>query len=159
MPSPIGTIGTIPTLTVGGRVFTDLTTLIILKAHVSGNTRSTMRKSSGSTGYQVTAGKTYTVHALQAMAATTLSATGASVSFTLAQVDADIGLDVATAFTNPVYSAGAVAEIDLCINPGPGSGTIVQSPCAFFPVAATKYLGVLSASTYLNQLFSFGYET
>lgn len=103
MAKPIGTLGTIDTLTVGGRVFTDLTNLIILGMANGGGFNSTFRKQYPTNvtgaGYQVTGGKSLTLWAAQILA---LGADNIQILYS----DNDVGLSSGTAFTNPVYPHG-----------------------------------------------------
>lgn len=67
MARPIGTLGNIPTITVGGRVFTDLTSLKFLAAYITtGSTDiySSLRLTGTSTGYAAV--NTLTIYAVQA---------------------------------------------------------------------------------------------
>ena len=68
MAKPIGTLGTIPTITVGGRVFTDLDNLIVLTAYAQTGTAAgaTFREPVASSGYQVPGGQTLRILAVTA---------------------------------------------------------------------------------------------
>lgn len=101
MAKPIGTLGTIETLTVAGRVFTDLTNLIILHSKTGGQVYCGFRKSTGSAAYQVTTGKTLTVNALRYMAGTFNAA--AYLNFYLVYGDNAVGWDSVTGPTTPIY--------------------------------------------------------
>ena len=91
MATPIGTLGTIPTLTVGGRVFTDLENLIELSgAGSSTSIYSTLRLSGASSGYQVPVGKILQIRAVQ-FTATTPAVLAAGYS------DTDVGYATSTA--------------------------------------------------------------
>jgi hypothetical protein len=102
----------IPTLTVGGQVFTDLNNLIMLSAYVSGttNTNSSFRKSGASAGYQVPAGKTFKVRAI--LVELIYSATAANYSIAFLTATADVGFNTSssfaggTFFTNTALGAG-----------------------------------------------------
>ncbi len=94
-------IPTQATLTVGGRVFTDLTNLITLIATPnSGGRHSTFRKegSGSSTGYTPSGAKKFRVAAVRV-----ISQSSTGTVFQLCQMDTDIGALVATAFSNPIY--------------------------------------------------------
>jgi len=157
MATPIGTLGTIPTLTVAGRVFTDLTNLIYLGTVISGGpTDATFRLLSGSggAGYQVTGGKTLTIYAISAV-----TKTNNSIGLGLVQSDNDCGFS--GSFSNPVYEIGDVASDMHALNSVIGTG-IIQSNCedqAFFQVAATKYLGLRNDAAANIKCKAFGYET
>lgn len=70
MAKPIGTLGTIPTLTVGGWVFTDLDNLIQLYSSMSDQKYWAMVAPNGTGPYQVTVSKTLKIYAAQASART-----------------------------------------------------------------------------------------
>lgn len=155
MAKPIGTLGTIETLTVGNRVFTDLTNLITLGGKATGSNRTTLRKmgpNSGA-GYAVTALKTLSIYALNVFA------TGASaVSAAIGQSDNDVGLDQATALTNPKYfMTGSSTLIDM-VQGVAGAG--VQSFISGNPLgtaAASKFVSI-DANGVALFLIAHGYE-
>lgn len=159
MATPIGTIGNIPTFTVAGRLFTDLTTLINLATHVSsgGNRNGTFRKmgSGTSSGYQVTAGKTLIV----AAAFFVINQTAASETPAVAQSDNDVGFDSASALTNAVYfGSESTSRFVLCVTPAAavGSGVSVQLNGK---VAAAKYCTVNGGNAADLVIQAWGYET
>lgn len=154
MATPIGTLGTIPTLTVGGRVFTDLTTLIILAGYQGSNARTTLRVPGASSGYPVTTGKTLTVHAARFSCSNTPGTQGYITQ--LVQSDNDLGYDSNTSYTNPKYYTAIANILFNGINnlPPPDKYEIAGLG---FTVAATKYLSAtLTAST---TVWAYGYET
>lgn len=65
MAKPIGTLGTIPTLTVGGWVFTDLDNLIQLYSSMSAQKYWAMVAPNGTGPYQVTVSTTLKIYAAQ----------------------------------------------------------------------------------------------
>lgn len=98
----IGTLGTIDTLSVGGRVFT-LSDLIILETIAKTAGRyGTFRKLNTSAGYSPGLGKSFRV-----MAVRIINIDSSSVSINSQSVlyaDNDSGLATATAPVNPVYA-------------------------------------------------------
>lgn len=140
-----------PALIIANRVFTDLTNLIILHGSSSGaaNGISTLRKPNDSAGYQVPVGKTFYVKAVQidvGVVAAALAAFGYS--------DTDLGVEVNTAPTNPVYVGGSasIARIGLAVL------GLKEIP-ANFSVPAGKYLfHNNSASAAVMSVKIFGYE-
>ena len=106
MSKPIGTLGTIPTLTVGGRVLTDLANLIELHGYVDGatNTYGTPRKPGASAGYTPSGANKFRIVAMRVVAHTT---TG---NLYLSYGDNDVGVTSASAATNTVY-IGADANL------------------------------------------------
>lgn len=151
MAKPIGTLGTVETLQIGGRVFTDLTNLIKIGGYVSSTTKTTLRKSGSSSGYQVTALKTLT---LAAITMTLTGAAGSSPSGQIGYADNDVGLNQSTSLTNPNYIfADSVANWV-----SNEQNTQPQVLHIDFPVPASKYVFVLGNGTTLLY-FAFGYET
>ena len=93
-----------PSITIAGRVFTDLDNLIILGGSTgsSGDDTCTFREPNGTAGYQVPVGKKLVV---KAMKCSVLSVTAAvQFSGALVYADADVGLNSTTSLTNPVYN-------------------------------------------------------
>lgn len=93
----------VPSLTVGGRTFTDLSNLIYLHGRVATAARwATFRTENASAGRQTTSGKTLTIYACNIYSETASTTTG----MVLLYGDTDVGMDAAAAPTNPVYLAG-----------------------------------------------------
>lgn len=154
MARQIGTLGTIDTITVGGRVFTDLTTLIYLEAYTATTARyTTYRKNNTSAGYQVTTGKTLSIYAIRVM---TDSAAGSSAGSVLSYGDTDVGLNSAAAPTNVVYQFGDSTARIFLTTTGQTSGVFYESP-TLFTVPATKYAAQLAVGNDCLAL-AFGYE-
>lgn len=152
MAKPIGTLGNVDSLIVGGRVFVDMENLLRFGAYISaGNNNATFRLAAATSGYQVPGGKTLTVGAVQAM---TVNAVGGGNSgYRLLQSDNDVGFDSPTSFSNPIY------EFD-----NQNSAYIfTDNRASEFPssmeVPATKYFSVETATGGINFLCkAFGYE-
>lgn len=157
MATPIGTLGTIPTLTVGGRVFTDLTTLIELTGFCGNtNTNASLRLYSGSSGYQVTVGKTLTLHAQQ-ISWTTASG---SAGFALGYADNDVGMDSGTAFTNPVWRGGTSSNKGIYPTITTGSSGSIYQTAFKVNCIAQKYVAFNGTSGVGgNYITTWGYET
>lgn len=154
---PIGTLGMVDYMSVGGVVFTDLTNLISLSSgfSTSSNKNAALRKNSSS-GYQVTAGKTYTIRAVQA----NVYVAEATASVRLLYADNDVGLPGTTAFTNPIYYgtyAGTSTQyVTNCID---ATTTGVRERAIIFGVAAQKYACIdFTGSTGVGQFATYGYE-
>lgn len=98
-----------PTLTVGGRVFTNLSTdtttgLIMLLAYTTGTGyNSTFRSPNATSGYAVPAAKTLRVLAMRIFAPYTAQSSESSIGY----ADNDVGIATTTAFTNAVRMGGA----------------------------------------------------
>lgn len=143
----------VPILQVGGRVFTDLTRLIILHGYTGGGATpyTSFRKPSGSAGY-APSGVTFNVLAAQLYTATTAAASNPKLFYT----DNDLGISSATAPTNQVYMTGSSTAAQL----GAGSwtaGTIYQFALNFV-IPASKFVGLHNGGTFDGNLTLFGYE-
>lgn len=151
MATPIGTLGTIPTLTVGGRVFTDLSTLITVVGSIvqATGTNSTCRAPVATAGYQVTTGKTYTIWAASYVS----HVVGV---FQLLYTDNDTGTPGATAFTNPkYYNSDSANPIFIT-----AASVSTVSREVFFAVPALKYVSLLTGTgSMVGSCWFYGYET
>ncbi len=155
MAKPIGTLGVITTLTVGGVVFTDLSSNLIVLVGANNNATlgSTLRKANGSAGYPITAAKTYTVQACKAICS---AITAGTINFGYA--DNDIGLDAAySGLTNPKYCGGDANWSGIAIPSNAVLGTIMEY-APFFPIPAGKYLFMNSTAASTNGFITYGYE-
>ena len=94
MAGPTGTLGTIETLTIAGRVFTSVSTIKHLYVFGSNNYTS-FRAASASTGYVVTTGKTLQIRAV------IVSVDVTSAAFTIGYGDTNVQGGAAP--TTPVY--------------------------------------------------------
>lgn len=153
MPFPIGTIGNVDTLTVGGMSFANPDTVIKLIGWVLGNAGATFRKYNGSAGYQVTSGKTLTVQAWNCFSQ---SNTTPNQLFQLLQSDNDIAVNSNTAPINPIYEVGL--NVNNYINGVDGSLKASTENTSGFQVASTKYLTMIQSSGGLT-VRAFCYET
>lgn len=159
MATQIGTLGTIPTITVGGRLFTDISNLIILTERVLTAARfSTLRKPNSSAGYQVTAGKTLTIEAQQSIS----SASSASqYEYFLLYGDTDVGQDSAAAPTTPIYVAGEATNTITAGHYEQAASETYVMPVNLitrFQVPAAKY-AAFKATSAGTVLWAYGYET
>ncbi len=155
MAKPIGTLGTIETLTIGGYVFTDLSTLITLVAGGGGATNyvATMRVPNGVAGYAVTGGKTLTIKATLAYQAVVAS------TMRLFYSDNDAGMGTNNALTNEVAMGGGTGTVCYATAVNSVLG-VPQTRNPNFQVLAGKYPGVASGGggTDSFQAFAYGYE-
>lgn len=143
----------IPTLTVGGQVFTDLSNLIVLNAVVSGvgAGNATFRKSNTSAGYQVPASKTFKVMAIEFDVLV-----AASGGFTLLYADNDVTQEAATAFTNPIYPAGTPNTINRF---GTNTASVRLDFPFKFDIPTGKYPGITNFNNALQAgIRLYGYE-
>lgn len=153
MARAIGTLGTIDSITVGGRVFTDLTNIItLIGVCTAGTGNSSLRLLNGTAGYPVTTAKTLKILAI----AVQILGTGATDSFGLGYSDNDVGFGTATAPTNPVYVGGAA------INQYTPAGSL-QSLYEFnygggFSIPAAKFVLIQNAGSSQISVTAYGYE-
>lgn len=154
MARPIGTLGVIPTLTIAGRVFTDLTTLIITGGVVvtPGN-RTSLRLPNGSAGYPVTALKTLNIVAIEVQNSSAAGNADAVTQFGYG--DNDVGVDSATAITNPVYYGGSATNSIMA----PAAAQSTQQFILNFNVPAGKYVFFQNNASANVSIRIFGYET
>lgn len=144
----------IPTLNIGGRIFTDLTNLIVLVGNGVGptNLNSTLRKQNGSAGYQVPATKTFQALALRIMTSVTAANSGASILYS----DNDVGTRSPTVFTNPVYIGGS--STNGTVGDGPFvAGQFTDTPLQF-SIPTGKYVGTITAGAGVYFYQVYGYE-
>lgn len=147
-----------PSISIGGRLFTDIPNLIVLKAGVNGaSVRASARSQFASAGYQVTAGKTLTIFAIQV---NNLVADAGSLG--IGYTDNDLGLAGTTAVTNQkmygtgVSSAtGSAGDNGLCPIAAVGQNeraTVIKIP-------ATKYVCIeASSGSAKATVVMYGYE-
>lgn len=155
MAKAIGTLGNVDSVTIGGFTFVDITNLKMMVASTATTGNVCTFRQGGSTGYQVTTGKTLTLKAYKAEASSVTAAAGSL--FFLFYADNDVGMDTTTARTNQVNY----------MNGTPGYNFARWSVLAntvegliYFPVAALKYPGVghqLAQNVAINILVA-GYE-
>lgn len=159
MATPIGTLGTIDTLTVGGRVLTDLTNLKTLVAQAGGsaNTQNcTFRQIGTSAGYQVPGGKTFNVVALRIYTINDLGIAGAStVDLYYSTTDVGYGTNTATTTTGiagagvstrfPIKSAQG-DTVEFCLN--------WSIPTGFYLTCVGQY----NVAGQEAMLYIYGYE-
>lgn len=153
MAKPIGTIGAIPTLQVGGAVFTDLANLITLAVQISSSSNGTFRnaKTGATAGYAVTASTTLNIRALRALPNSTSAGT-----FVLLYGDTDLGFNSGSAFSNPVYYGGSSGMVAIVFPPN-NAATPYAECTVNFNVPAAKYPGAINSSG--GFLWAYGYES
>lgn len=129
MATQFGTLGTIDTITVGGRVFTNLSTLITLLAHgTAANMHFTARKPFVASGY-APSGVQFNICAVKYTTNTNQSEP------LLAYGDNDVGQNSSSAMTNAVYVLTTGGQMG-----------IMSSNVAGGPAAEIAYTGVLVPS-------------
>jgi len=155
MAKAIGTLGNIPSITVGGRVFTDLTSLLVLGAYNGTSTKyATFRKNNTSSGYVVTTGKTLTISALNVQSQDSATST---TSMGLGYSTQDVGFNSSSEPSADTFQYGnAGFYVWACIgNQTPFQSersTIFTVPAASSPFMKTIGSGEVWATVY-------GYET
>lgn len=160
MAKPIGTLGVIDTLTVGGRVFTDLANLKTLVAQEGASATTvncTFREVGTNTGYVVPGGKTFKLFAISIINVTANLSDSAS-AFDLIYADNDVGFGTNTAFTNRVYMGGASGLVRFASRGLLGTSLEVS---VNFNIPAGKYPAIESifqATGQEKMVIAYGYE-
>ncbi len=151
---PIGTLGTIPTLAVGGRVFTDLTNLKTLVGFVNGvGLNATLRELGETSGYLVPTGKVFRILAYS------ISNYGSSDGLYPGYGDTDVGQQSSSSPTgavNPLSGGGflinttsANATNLVTLELSLGSGLLIP---------AETYPYIASGGTMVGTILAHGYE-
>ena len=153
MANPISNLGTIPTITVGSRVFTDLTNLIILYGYAGTNTACTPRKWDGSSGYTPSGATKYVCHAVKC---TSFSVTPARSQF--GSASSDVGMDSGSLPSSPVYVAGSSAVQELASGVSGSTGASPYETALYFEVPNTKYAFCNGTSGIDRSYLLYGYE-
>jgi hypothetical protein len=158
MAIPIGTIGTIPTLTVGGRVLTDLTNLITLYAPITTSGHyTTARQAAASAGYTPSGSKAFKVAAMVPVP----NGGASSTNFGILYGNTDVGFDSASAPTSPIYPGGFSTAVQRWGQASSASsGSYVNNfviPSVDFVVPNGKYLAVVADNSSCNAMV-YGYE-
>lgn len=146
---------TVPTLTACGRVFTDLTNLIILYGSVvTAGHWTTLRKAGATSGYTPSGSKAFKTVCVTGACDTN----SANCGMRLVYGDTDVGLDGASAPTNPKYIAGD-STFEVSFAPI-GSTTSPQltpiNSYIDFVLPNTKFLAV--GQTAAQRSIVYGYE-
>jgi hypothetical protein len=139
--------GVRPVLEIGGRLFTNLTTLKIIHGWTNANNYTTLRACNATAGYQVTVSKSLYVYAMRI----TVLTAGASTGFYALYGDTDVGLNSVAAPTTPVYSGGSTSQY---IGSGAAVGTSEVNSDFF--IAAQKY--PCFHADVSSVAFFYGYE-
>ena len=145
----------IPSITIGERVFTDLDNLIELVAATNANTFATFRKAiDGTSGYVVTAGKTFKVHAVRM---TDINIT-TGLAATIGYADDDAGFSSVGAPTTPIYYAGDVAILPFAGVNGLATEMGNLGYAVKFNIPAGKLPFAKFGSSSPNTIWIYGFE-
>lgn len=149
MARGITTAGAIPTLTIDGRTFTDLTTLIKLYTHnTTAGRYGTCRKQDGSgTGYAAVA-------TLRIAAIRVNLQSGTSSSVKMMRSDNDVTFDSSTAPTNPNYYGNMNTTHFLVAGLGSKTDYAVD-----FAVSVGKFLTFDNVTNADQAIHAWGYDT
>ena len=139
-------------ITVGGRVFTDVKNLITLGCNIAGaaSGNCTMRKPAGTAGYTPSGSNKFHVFAYRA-----ISVVAAGYIY-ISYADNDVGMASGTAFTNNVYQYGdpSAAIFSASVNVGD-----IEEGSVDFVVPNGKYTELSNGSgTFSGTVYYFGYE-
>lgn len=160
MAKPIGTLGVIDTLTIGGRVFTNLASLITLVGGTTdlANPRTVFRKTTSgtATGY-APSGVTFKFAAVHVKVN---DVTGDGWLGNICYADNDVGFSSATAFTNPVFmTSGASFTITPFVSSSFDTDNVGES--FYYPdfvVPSGKFVSMQSGAIVIGYIWAWGYE-
>ena len=146
--------GNVPSLVVGGRLFTDLDNLMVLFGFVSTNDYCTLRKSGIASGYQAPVGKKF-----QCLAAKTITQdnNAASQALTVGYADNDVGLNTATVPTNRIGPYGVTPDQYHGVLTT-GLDEVKTETSIFFEILAQKYPFIFTNGMARIEAQIFGYE-
>ncbi len=146
----------LPTLTIGERVFTDLTNLKILKTYITTSARYSTYKNPDGTAYSVPANKTLKVKAL----AVRTSGPAIAIDAKLLYGDTDVGFNSAAAPTNPIYTLNDSNFFELTGMKGAYNAQVMESgmeQAVEFSVPTGKFV-TSSADNAPGFFILYGYE-
>lgn len=148
----------IPSVSIGGRVFTDLANLKILGAGFDAATtvNSTFRAPNTSAGYQVPVGKKFVVMAI-VVKIYEATATASTIGIRLQYSDNDVGMQTSTALTNAVTTFGATQASSFGSLANTSLGAQFQE-AIYFEIPAAKYLTGINISGKASNALIYGYE-
>lgn len=155
-----GSLGLIPHLNIGGLVFTDLTNLIVLSGSVSTSSNgATVRKLGTQTGYTPSGSNKFDVWGVRMVC----KPDDTTVNCRMYYADNDVGMNSATAPTNPVGPATASATGDspiLVMNSAIGTDAAMEVALIRFQVPNGKFLHFrVDAGAITGVIFLvYGYE-
>ena len=144
----------VPSVTVGGRTITDVNNVIWLTANSDGSAATkytTLRRTTGTAGYQVTAAKT-----LYIVAHRCISLAANTTQLHIGYGDNDVGAISAAAPTNAVWQGGA-SNFDIFAYTATGIGQVVEGPM-YFTVPATKYPAIKISTAGASFCLFMAYE-
>jgi len=139
---------TIPSLTIGGRVITDLANLIVLYGYSnsSATSRCSLRKVNTSTGYTPSGTKVF-----QAVAVRIQTLIVATSGLALGYADTDIGLGVNTAHTSPQY-LNVLPPLNGAV------GIDFQFPCEIRVPNGKYFASDSQGSVWVGNIIVYGFE-
>lgn len=144
----------IPSLQVGGRIFTDVKNLITLYGNVqgAGNGNSTMRLPGASAGYTPSVGKAFRILAIRF----TVTTGGAGARIFPLYANNDVGLATGTAFTTGIGPGGSANEAALSCTTGQNAAIEMALD---FLVPNGKFPGISNAAgSTAGYCQIYGYE-
>lgn len=147
----------IPTLTVGGQVFTDLKNLKVLVGGFAGaaNGNCTFRLPSGNSGYTPSGSNKFRFLAIQIVAISVAPGSFAQICYS----DNDVGFVTNTAFTNQINPGADVRGGFFCSSSSVSTSTFSYEIAVNFLVPNGKYPGISNnASAFNCAIRAFGYE-
>lgn len=140
----------IPTLSVGGRVFTDLANLKVLYGKLTGTgvRYTTLKDALTGASYQVPAGKSFRIYAVSA----NVIAAAAGAAVEVGYGDTDVGSNAAAAPTNSTANGGNdVIQIN-------ATGHVERHARGSLAAQKYPYIAGSTAGTANVNIYVFGYE-
>lgn len=149
MAQPYGTLGTIPTLTVAGRVYTDLTNLIGLTAIASSTVGTSGPRAHNATSAYTPSGATkFVITSVEAVV-------GAAGALNIGYADNNCGFNSNTAPINPVYwKSGTTANVGSVMAPN----AITKFDVNNFEIPNGKFALFFGDGTVVASVVIYGYE-
>lgn len=149
MAKPIGTLGTVDTLTVAGRVYTDLTTIIGLTAICSGAVgTSSPRAHNATTGYAPSGANRFIITSVEAVV-------GAAGAINIGYANNDCGFNSNTSPTAPVYwKSGDTNNVGSVMGPN----QIVKFDVNNFEIPNGKFALFFGDGVTVASVIIYGYE-
>lgn len=152
----IPNIGSSEVVVIGGMIMPKSNLICLVAYMASGSKNATFRKTNGTAGYTPSGTKKFVTRAIEVNAAITAAAGGVDVM--LSQGDTDLGMNSASAVSNPVYFGGHNSSY--IFNAAEyGAAKKFERAIPNFEVANGKYLCV-SGTTAMGdkQIHVYGYE-
>jgi hypothetical protein len=139
MATPIGTLGSVDSWTIAGREFVNVPNMVVLRGYTSGSSSTSLCMSGTTVGYQVPAGKTLSIYAVELICS---SSTPFDVS--PLYMTTDVGFNASpSAPVSPIYNFGNQAAANL-----------LTTSLTNYQIIPMNYLWVIPATFYPGYVTS-----